>query len=542
MTITTGSTAAIYTRISSDPTGQAAGVERQRKACAQLADDLGLTVAATYEDNDVSAYSGKVRPNFERLLSDAAEGRFEVVIVWAADRLYRRLSDLERIVTSFDAAGVQVAAVKSGEIDLSTADGRLHARLLGSVAQHESEKKSERITARARQRAVDQKRTVSAHQPFGFCWADPDPANPKRPRPGTRAGLRIDAEQAAALAGAYRDIADGRTLHATWKRLSANVDIGKMTSTTLGTILRNPRNAGLATYKGEIVGEAADGLRIVDRALWEKVNVILTDPKRKTSPGRPANTPYGGGLLRCGKCGGPLASGRKGDGHRKGTSAPTYICSKNRCMGKRRSRIDATLTETIAAVLEGLHTAGLLSVAALAADDHAAGLRTQAAALEDRLDTLAGLVACGDLDALDYAKASKRIRDDLDTITAKLRKTSTRPALASISDDPVSAFTAADDLTKRAIAAELLTRVDVAPGADPRLILVWADWLPAGLPTEVTLPDSPALPHVDSRREKVAEMYASGITAIAALARELGTSRETIRKDLTALGLYEVNS
>jgi DNA invertase Pin-like site-specific DNA recombinase len=535
MTITTGSTAAIYTRISSDPTGQAAGVERQRKACAQLADDLGLTVAGTYEDNDVSAYSGKVRPNFERLLSDAAEGRFEVVIVWAADRLYRRLSDLERIVTSFDAAGVQVAAVKSGEIDLSTADGRLHARLLGSVAQHESEKKSERITARARQRAVDQKRTVTGLLPFGFCWADPNPDDPKRPRPGTRAGLRIDADQAAALAGAYRDIADGRTLRATWKRLGERIDVGKMTATSLGTILRNPRNAGLATYKGEIVGEAADGLRIVDRDLWEKVNVILSDPKRRTSPGRPANTPYGGGLLRCGKCGGPLASGSKHDASGR---TPTYVCSMNRCMSKRRRRIDATLTETIAAVLEGLHAAGLLSVAALAADDHAAGLRTQAAALEDRLDTLAGLVASGDLDALDYAKASKRIRDDLDTITAKLRKTSTRPALASISDDPVSAFTAADNLTKRAIAAELLTRVDVAPGADPRLILVWADWLPAGLPAEVTLPDSPALPHVDSRREKVAEMYASGITAIAALARELGTSRETIRKDLKALGLY----
>ena len=528
------STAAIYTRISSDPSGQAAGVERQRKACQKLADEHNLTVVGVYEDNDVSAFSGKTRPNFERLLTDAAEGSFDVVLVWAADRLYRRLADLEKIAPAFDAAGVSVVAVKSGDIDLSTADGRMTARLLGTIAQHESEKKSERITAAAQQRAIDQKRTVCSILPFGFGWADPDPNNPARPRVGTRRGLVLDPDRAAALALAYRDVADGLSLHTAWKRLGQRIDVGKMESATLGTILRNPRNAGLATYKGTITGEAADGLRIVNRDLWEKVNAILTDPSRRTSPGRPANTPFGGGLLRCGKCGGPMASGRK-------TGAATYVCSKNRCMGKRRARIDQTLTELVAGVLDRLHTAGLLSVASLAADDGSSGLRTRAAELEERLDTLAALVSAGDLDPLDYAKASGRIRAELSELTTRLRKTTTRPALAAIAEAPKARFLDADDLTKRAIASELLESVTVPVGIDGRLRLMWASWLPAGLPESVTVDTTPALPDRDQRRAKVAALHEQGRN-ILQIATELHTDRATVRNDLKAMGLYGVTS
>jgi len=70
----TKNTAAVYVRISADPQGERAGVERQRRECEQLAERLGLTVVALFEDNDVSAYSGKPRPEFERLLGGADTG------------------------------------------------------------------------------------------------------------------------------------------------------------------------------------------------------------------------------------------------------------------------------------------------------------------------------------------------------------------------------------------------------------------------------------------------------------------------------------
>jgi hypothetical protein len=127
----------------------------------------------------------------------------------------------------------------------------------------------------------------------------------------------------------------------------------------------------------------------------------------------------------------------------------------------------------------------------------------------------------------------------LDATAEKLRATTARPALAAIADDPAAAFTSADDLTKRAIAAELLASITVPVGSDGRLALAWADWLPAGLPEQVTVPDSPMLPDSDQRRATVAGLHADNPTiSVSALARAVGTDRATIRKDLKALGLY----
>ena len=98
-------TAAIYVRISSDPKGERAGVQRQRTDCERLAREFGHDDLRLYEDNDVSAISGKTRPAFEQMLGDVAGGQVATVVVWAVDRLYRRLSDLERIVTGWTPPG-----------------------------------------------------------------------------------------------------------------------------------------------------------------------------------------------------------------------------------------------------------------------------------------------------------------------------------------------------------------------------------------------------------------------------------------------------
>ncbi|WP_313861316.1 recombinase family protein, partial [Mycobacterium sp.] len=64
--------AAIYTRISLDQAGQGLGVARQLEDCRALADKLGWSVVKCFDDNDISAFSGKRRPGFEAML-DAME-------------------------------------------------------------------------------------------------------------------------------------------------------------------------------------------------------------------------------------------------------------------------------------------------------------------------------------------------------------------------------------------------------------------------------------------------------------------------------------
>jgi site-specific DNA recombinase len=68
--VTTPRSAAIYARISSDQVGEGLGVQRQTEDCRKLAADLGWQVGEEYVDNDFSAYSGKPRPAYLRMLAD----------------------------------------------------------------------------------------------------------------------------------------------------------------------------------------------------------------------------------------------------------------------------------------------------------------------------------------------------------------------------------------------------------------------------------------------------------------------------------------
>ena len=184
--------AAIYVRISDDPTGRQAGVTRQQDDCAALAERLGWDVAATFSDNDISAYNGKRRPGFEAMLAALRNHEFDAVICWHTDRLYRRTKDLERLVDIADA--VQIRTVTAGDFDLATSTGRMVARILASVAQQESEHHAER-----RVRANGQKAAAgvweTSYRPFGY----------------TRDGKPLEPE-ASMVRGAVTDIFSGKSL------------------------------------------------------------------------------------------------------------------------------------------------------------------------------------------------------------------------------------------------------------------------------------------------------------------------------------------
>ena len=66
--------------------------------CRKLADGLGWEVAEEYIDNDVSAFSGKRRPAYERMLADLVDGFRDAVLVYHPDRLTRRPLELEKFL------------------------------------------------------------------------------------------------------------------------------------------------------------------------------------------------------------------------------------------------------------------------------------------------------------------------------------------------------------------------------------------------------------------------------------------------------------
>jgi site-specific DNA recombinase len=74
--------AAIYARISADVEGKSLNVQRQLEDCRNLAADRGWPVGAEYVDNDVSAFSGKPRRQYARMLADLGSGARDAVIVY----------------------------------------------------------------------------------------------------------------------------------------------------------------------------------------------------------------------------------------------------------------------------------------------------------------------------------------------------------------------------------------------------------------------------------------------------------------------------
>ena len=115
--------AAIYTRISDDPTGRRLGVARQLEDCKSLAKRHRWKVAKCFDDNDISAYSGKTRPGFEAMLAAMKAGEFDALICWHTDRLYRNMADLERVIEIADANRIEIRTVQGGTLDFGVDAG-----------------------------------------------------------------------------------------------------------------------------------------------------------------------------------------------------------------------------------------------------------------------------------------------------------------------------------------------------------------------------------------------------------------------------------
>src|SRR5262245_48579300 len=107
----TAQRAAIYCRISQDRAGAGLGVARQESDCREWAERHGWPLADIYIDDDISAYRGKNRPEYRRLLADIKSGKRDGLVVWHPDRLHRSPRELEDFIDLLDATGIPVGTV-----------------------------------------------------------------------------------------------------------------------------------------------------------------------------------------------------------------------------------------------------------------------------------------------------------------------------------------------------------------------------------------------------------------------------------------------
>ena len=272
--------ACVYTRISRDQTGERAGVERQLEDCTALAERLNLTVVEHFDDNDISAFSGKHRPGYEAMLTGMKRGEFNAIVCYHPDRLYRSLKDLERLIDTADATGVQIRSVNGGDFDLSNATGKMVARILGSVSRQESEHKAERQRRANQQRRTQGKWVAVGRVPFGY-------AKEGEPKHYTL----VPSEPAASMVRqAAAEVLAGRSLRSLcieWNGRGISTPRGNpWTNIALTRILTNPVYANMVVdYPQGRAGESrviGSGTwePLIDRETHEGLVAFLGDPAR----------------------------------------------------------------------------------------------------------------------------------------------------------------------------------------------------------------------------------------------------------------------
>lgn len=283
-------TAVIYCRISRDTAGEHLGVDRQEKLCRALAKKHKLDVTDVLVDNDLSAYAGKRRPAFERLVEMLTSGDAKAVVTYHSDRLYRRAADLERLVDIVEKCKAQVHTVAAGNVDLTTASGRMVARMLGAAAQHESERLGERVRLKHDELAANGKHP-GGRPPFGYST-----------------GYVVNPAEAAVVRRMATRVLEGASL----LKIARELDTDGIPTregrpwhhSSVRSTLVNPAVAGLRVHRREVAGPG-QWVPVLDRATWEQVRAVLADPARKRS--RPARKFLLSGLLE--NCNGDPVNG-----------------------------------------------------------------------------------------------------------------------------------------------------------------------------------------------------------------------------------------
>jgi site-specific DNA recombinase len=139
---------ALYLRVSSEEQRDRETIEIQREFLEEYCRLYGLEVADVYADDGIS---GTIplheRPEGRRLLQDAREGKFQIVLVYRLDRLGRSLLVIVDAHDRLQDVGVSLRSATE-PIDTSTPSGRLIFQMLASFAEYERETISRPETGR----------------------------------------------------------------------------------------------------------------------------------------------------------------------------------------------------------------------------------------------------------------------------------------------------------------------------------------------------------------------------------------------------------
>jgi DNA invertase Pin-like site-specific DNA recombinase len=327
-----------YARVSSESDEQLNSLGNQISYYEDLIRrNLAWTFVPGYIDEGLSGISTKRRENFNRMVEDAAEDKFDLIITKEISRFARNTLDSIQYTRQLLSSGVGVF-FQNDNINTFDEDSELRLSIMSSIAQDELRKLSSRVKF-GHQQAIRQSVVLGNSRIFGYV------------KDGGR--LVIDEEQATMVRELFQLYATDEysmkqieTLF--WEKGYRNLNGKKIAHSTMSNMISNPK------YKGYYVGNKVKVVdmftkkqkflppeewvmfkdetgeivpAIVSEELWERANAVLRrrseDVKNRQGICNHANLLTG--KLFCTCCGAPYY--RRESKDKEGNKNSKWVCS-----------------------------------------------------------------------------------------------------------------------------------------------------------------------------------------------------------------------
>lgn len=145
-------------------------------------------------------FTGKAdsRPGWDKLWAAVERGEISQIIVWRLDRLGRSTRGLSKLFHGLQERGIGLVSLKDS-LDLGTASGRLMAHVLASVAEYETEVRSER-----------QRAGIAAARQAGVTWGGREQGSENRSTAERRAAIVAMQRDGLSVAAIARSLGISR--------------------------------------------------------------------------------------------------------------------------------------------------------------------------------------------------------------------------------------------------------------------------------------------------------------------------------------------
>ena len=283
----TDMTAVIYARYSSDNQCEES-IEGQIRECTDYAEKNGITVIKHYIDRAFSAKTDN-RPEFQQMIRDSSKKLFDVVLVWKFDRFARNRFDSANYKMILKKNGVHLISVMEPIAEGS--QGILVETLLEGMAEYYSAELSEKVIRGQTENALKGKCTGGTGT-IGYKIDDDK-------------FYHLDPLTAPLVLEAFQRYDNGDKMVEIVNFLNdkgvRNMLGGKMTHSSVNTMLKNRRYIGELSFRDIVVPDAIPV--IVPKDLFDRVQKRLDKNKRAPACGKADEEYLLTTKLFCGKCG-----------------------------------------------------------------------------------------------------------------------------------------------------------------------------------------------------------------------------------------------